>query len=297
MKRNKWTFEKLQKEALKHKSRSSFLKGCNKAYRAALKMGVLNEICTHMPIHVDQSGSNNPSFKWTDCKLEDEALKYSTKKEFREKSNGAYQTIKKRGLLNKLCSHMPKRSSVGEKHYAYKWTIEKLQAEALKYDNRSDFQENSRKAYNIAHNRKLLDQICSHMKVSSNASKPELQLFDIIKHIFPKAQKLKITCKRNQSLIEGKPHIHGFDLDIYIPELRKGIEFNGKYWHSVDGLKRSREHWPEEDLINYHQIKSEYFGHNHDIEILHIDGEDWKNNKQNCVNRCLEFLGVESKAA
>jgi hypothetical protein len=45
-----------------------------------------------------------------------------------------------------------------------KWTYEMLAAEAQKYTNRGDFYKNSRKAYDVAHKRGILDEICSHMK-------------------------------------------------------------------------------------------------------------------------------------
>jgi hypothetical protein len=292
----KWTDEVLKQEALKYKTKSEFKNKSPKQYKSAYRRNILDAICTHMPKRVIKCGEDNASFKWTYEMLKLEALKYNTKDEFRKKSNGAYQTGKKRGLLDDICPHMPKfNRKRGEQHYCFKWTNEMLQDEALKYNTRSDFQKNSRKAYDIAHKRKILDSICSHMKASGNSSKPELELFDIIKAIYPKAQKLRVAAKRNQSLVEGKPHIHGFDIDIYIPELRKGLEHNGRYWHSVEGLARSRENWPLEDLINYNQIKSDYFLNKHGISILHIDGEDWKNNREDCIKRCLEFLNTEQK--
>ena len=44
--------------------------------------------------------------KWTIDKLKEEALKYKTKTEFKEKSGGAYSTAQKTKLLNEICNHM-----------------------------------------------------------------------------------------------------------------------------------------------------------------------------------------------
>lgn len=70
-----------------------------------------------------------------------------------------------------------------------------------------------------------------------------------------------------------------------------GIEFDGKYWHSAKGLKRSRKHWPEEDIINYHEIKDNYFL-SQGIQILHIKEEDWHINRSLCISQIEQFLGI-----
>ena len=46
-----------------------------------------------------------------------------------------------------------------------KWTEELLRKEALLYNKRSDFKRNSRGAYEAARENKILDYICSHMKI------------------------------------------------------------------------------------------------------------------------------------
>jgi hypothetical protein len=279
----KWTFEKLQEEASKHKSRSDFEKENLSAYNSALKRGFLDQICSHMGPR-----KNEP---WTDEELFNVALKYKTRSDFFNNDNGAYQAAKIRGLFEKISAHMPKVDRSGENGSSFKWTFEKLQEEALKYKTRGEFQKYS-SAYSTACGKKLLDSVCAHMGKSGNVSLPEENLFDIIKNSYPKTQKLRI---RKKNLIVNKPHIQGFDLDIYIPELRKAIEFDGGYWHSIDGLKRSREHWPEEDIKNYSVLKDSYFLDKHSILVLHIKEEDWNKNRESCINKCLEFLKQENK--
>jgi hypothetical protein len=53
------------------------------------------------------------------------------------------------------------------------------------------------------------------------------------------------------------------EIDIYLPELKIGFEFNGLYWHSE--LYKDK---------NYHLNKSDYFS-NIDIQIVHIWENDW----------------------
>ena len=38
-----WTYENIEKEALKYNTKTEFSKGCNTAYRAALKLGIIND--------------------------------------------------------------------------------------------------------------------------------------------------------------------------------------------------------------------------------------------------------------
>lgn len=55
----------------------------------------------------------------------------------------------------------------------------------------------------------------------------------------------------------------GLEIDIYLPELGIGFEFNGLYWHSEEKLDR-----------NYHLNKTNYFKEK-GIRIIHIWEDDW----------------------
>lgn len=214
--------------------------------------------------------------KWTYEALQEEALKYQTKQAFRKNSYPAYLACKRRGILNSICKHTKSRY-----HY---WTDEELQKEALKYNARNEFEKNSEAAYCAATRRKLLNKICKHMKRPSLSSE-EKELFDTISKNFKKVEKLRVS----KIKIKNKPHIKGFEIDIYLPEFKKGIEFDGTYTHSVAGLKRGRPSWPESDLKNYHKIKDRYFK-KIGIDILHIKEDNWIKNKEKCIKKCFDFL-------
>jgi len=276
MKRIRWTNEMLQEEALKFNNKRDFHNN-SPAYKTASFRGILDDICKHMP--------EVSNFPWSIEELQEEALKYKSRKHFQINSN-AYQVAQKRKILDQICSHMPKHMDVsGKNHSRFKWTLEKLQIEALKYNNRGDLFLKNLGAYKAAVRLEILDEICKHMNKSHNISKPEQNLFDTIKNIYPKTQILR----KRSIKIENKPHIKGFDLDIYIPELRKGIEFDGRYYHSFSGLKRARPSWSDDDIINYHQLKDSYFL-SKNIKVIHVKEEDWIKNKQACIDKCLEFL-------
>src|ERR1035437_8214206 len=95
-----WTYEKCATEALKYSSRMEFKEKCTGAYWAANRHSWLNGICEHM-IRI-----NKPKRYWTYEKCAEEALKYKTKKEFRENSLSAYDAAKKNKWLDVICSHM-----------------------------------------------------------------------------------------------------------------------------------------------------------------------------------------------
>ena len=62
--------------------------------------------------------------------------------------------------------------------------------------------------------------------------------------------------------------INNKELDIYLPKLKIGIEYNGLYWHSE--LHKNK---------NYHKDKSEFFEKN-GINLIHIWEDDWLYKKE-----------------
>jgi len=60
----------------------------------------------------------------------------------------------------------------------------------------------------------------------------------------------------------------GLEIDVYLPELKLGFEFNGLYWHS--------EKYKEK---KYHSDKTNYFK-DRGIRIVHIWEDDWDNKKE-----------------
>jgi len=96
---------------------------------------------------------------WTKEKCKEEALKYNTKEEFREKSRYAYTKSFKQGWLKDFCVHMKKSERIPRGY----WTKEKCKEESLKYDRRIDFENNCRSAYVSCVRNGWLDYVYSHM--------------------------------------------------------------------------------------------------------------------------------------
>jgi hypothetical protein len=125
--------------------------------------------------------------------------------------------------------------------------------------------------------------VCSN----NGSSNKEGDLFLSILCIYPSAKKHR----DREVKIEDKPHIFGFEIDIFVPELKKGIEFDGAYYHSFNFMRKNhkKSKWSDDDIRNYHEIKDSWFL-SQGIEIVHIKEEDWDKDKEECIRRCLDFL-------
>ena len=73
------------------------------------------------------------------------------------------------------------------------------------------------------------------------------------------------------------------EIDIYLPELKIGFEFNGLYWHS-DKYKEK----------NYHLDKTNYFK-DKGIRIIHIWEDDWTFKKDIVKSQISNILNLNTK--
>jgi hypothetical protein len=286
-KKYKYSLSELRKAARSYDQRYKFQKGSPKEYKSAYRRNVLDQICSHMPKDA-KIGKPSHNFMWT-CELVREIAKnYDVRSDFFRNDGSCYNAARKFGILDEVCSHMPKRVCSGRNNPRFKWTTDKIREVAATQFSVGDFQRNRKGAYLAALRNGILSDVTKSMAKSIRVSKAEANLFHLIKQKYPKTQMLKDA----KVSIAGKPHIQGFDIDIYVPELRKGIEFDGTYWHSVPGLKRSRKDWPEEDIENYHFLKDNHFK-DKNIKILHIKEEEWIKNREGSIEKCFKFLESE----
>src|SRR6266403_1369453 len=98
------------------------------------------------------------TIKWTYEKCKEESLKYKTKSEFKNKSNGAYSSSVKNNWYKKITSHMIEL----KKPNGY-WTKEKCHEEALKYKSKINFCNGSKFAYSKSYKEGWLLDVCIHM--------------------------------------------------------------------------------------------------------------------------------------
>ena len=71
-----------------------------------------------------------------------------------------------------------------------------------------------------------------------------------------------------------------YEIDIYLPDLKLGFEFNGLYWHS-NKFKES----------NYHLNKTNYFKER-GIRIIHIWEDDWVHKNEIIKSQIKNWLGL-----
>jgi hypothetical protein len=107
----------------------------------------------------------------------------------------------------------------GRKH-----TDESLREIASNYKTRTDLQMGDPSVYRTAllRGREFLDSICSHM-VKGKYSTPQL----ICKHIME-----KITGE--VCMYDTKKIVPPYELDVYFPNQKFAVEYNGKGWHHKD---------------------------------------------------------------
>jgi hypothetical protein len=77
--------------------------------------------------------------------------------------------------------------------------------------------------------------------------------------------------------------LEGREIDIYIPELKIGFEYNGLYWHS--NLHKSN---------NFHLDKTKFFESN-DIKLIHIWEDDWLYKREIVKSIISNKLGLTTK--
>jgi hypothetical protein len=84
-------------------------------------------------------------------------------------------------------------------------------------------------------------------------------------------------------LVNHKKVLHGVEIDLYVPSLKVGIEYNGLYWHS-EKMGKTR---------NYHQLKT-ILAESEGIKLIHIFEDEW-NSKQEIVKDRLRHILGKSK--
>ena len=83
----------------------------------------------------------------------------------------------------------------------------------------------------------------------------------------------------NRSQIFSPETGHGLELDIFMPNLNKAIEYNGEYWH------RDRKR----DLLKQELCKLR------NIELLTIWENEWVNDKDRCRKEIEKFIFEKEK--
>ena len=124
----------------------------------------------------------------------------------------------------------------------------------------------------LYHNRKRIGVNCCTICFQPNetSSIKEIELYDFIN------SKTPFTVERLHK-VDNK------EIDVYIPKLNLGFEFNGLYWHNE--IHREND---------YHKNKTDHFIEN-GIQLIHIWEDDWDNKREIVKSRINNLLGVSDK--
>ncbi len=107
-----WTKEILQDEANKYKTRKEFKKIDINAYRAAIRLKIMDELFKN---HPNEGLTTSKKTDWTFDMLQDEANKYETRSEFKKKNKNAYQIAIKRKIMDELFKNRPNKGKILQK--------------------------------------------------------------------------------------------------------------------------------------------------------------------------------------
>lgn len=117
---------------------------------------------------------------------------------------------------------------------------------------------------------------CPQCFCSVRRSRAEEDLFNITKKIV--GSKIKV-------ISNDRTVISPYEIDIYIPFLQKGIEYNGTYWHSDEQLSKRTGMTSKE--FHYMKLSNAF---DEEVELMHIDEKDWTENREKVLFLLKDFL-------
>lgn len=85
-----------------------------------------------------------------------------------------------------------------------------------------------------------------------HVSRGERELVDYIRSIYG-----------GDIILNGRKLLGGFELDVYLPELKLAFEYNGEYWHTLPNI-------PERDAFKRRECRKRK------IALLNVWEKDWK---------------------
>jgi hypothetical protein len=116
------------------------------------------------------------------------------------------------------------------------------------------------------------NQICTNcFPISENSSLMQIDLLKFVQENY-----------KNEILTNEKSIIKPYEIDIFLPEIKLGFEFNGLWWHSENFKDKT-----------YHKKKFE-MAKKSGIQIITIWEDDWVIKKDICKSFILNKLGLNN---
>ena len=193
-----------------------------------------------------------------DCNLKNEDVKAKIKQ----------KNLKKWGTINQSMSDMfrSKHFKIAKDEYYLEYKGEQISIFQCDMGFNHTFEINTTNYYNRIKGKSKLCTICN--PIGDFKSIKESELFNYIKSIY----KREVIQSYRDSL----------EIDIYLPELEIGFEFNGLYWHSEEQKDK-----------NYHKYKTDFFKER-GIRVIHIWEDDWDNKKEIIKSQISNLLKVNN---
>jgi hypothetical protein len=168
--------------------------------------------------------------------------------------------------LKKSLDFKRKLTAARNKSVGRDLTFDALKKIASKYKSRGEFQSKDGSAYSTARRDGYLSEICHHM-INTTFSIPQLILQDIMD-----------TLLKSQSLYNTRKIIPPYEIDIYYPEFRLALEYNGRRWHFNNKRDIIKNILFEEQSINVVYIVENNRKYEEDIKSQIIKNLDQINN-------------------
>jgi len=166
----------------------------------------------------------------------------------------------------------------GKPKHTYEYVKEFIEKEGYKLISKEYIQAHSKLKIQcpVGHNFQMKyanfqqGQRCPVCNIGNQSSKSEKEVLDVVKN-FTDEKIIENNRKQIINPLTGR----GLELDIWIPSLKKAIEFNGTYWHKDKGYK-------DEQKV----LQCEQKG----INLMIIEESQWRSNKEKCINTIGEWL-------
>ena len=110
---------------------------------------------------------------------------------------------------------------------------------------------------------------CGCPKCGQAMSMAEDEIMELLRSLSPQ--------QRNREVLDGK------ELDIYIPSLHLGIEYNGLRWHSEEFGKDKHYHLDKLNDCNKYGIR-----------LIQIFEDEWLNHREICESKLRQICGLNT---
>jgi hypothetical protein len=158
VKRTIWTEQKIKNEAMKHKQKTDFAQKSGSAYFAARKLGILNEVCSHMDVLRE---------KFDIEKTIEIAKNYKTKTAFANAYPNLYAGVIRKKMQQKAFKHMPEFST------SVTLSFDEVLKVASQYEKIMDFHKANKRLYTYAYKNNWIKKLFS---VSLTGKRPVINL-------------------------------------------------------------------------------------------------------------------------